>query len=356
MKVEIKDLYPNPYRDMDNYPINRVKVDSLKASIKQTGFWDNIVGRLKKGTVLSGYSDQGYLVGDFNENHEPIEIIDGGIPVYFEVKKGGVEIAYGHHRLTALREALPWDTIVDIPVKDLPDSTMIQIMANENMQEYSTSPATIDETVKVAKKFLEENPDVAKSYGGRPGHRIGYLTIKGFLNWPEDRVQGSINRLNLIESGTVSKEAIHGLGTDNAARSLTKIIKDIEASPVLSDDVKKEMLSLENQKKVVERIKKSEDMSLENMRNQFYVGKEKKKKEKKKKEQYTTYKAFVNDITSATEELKTGYNNLLKLYEQMGEVPETIETARLIESIKGLERIIFLIKTNTFTKQLTNHG
>jgi len=183
MKVQIKDLYPNPYRDMDNYPINREKVETLKASIKQTGFWDNIVAR--------------------------------------EVD-GKVQIAYGHHRLTALREALPWETEVDIPIKPLSDSVMIQIMANENMQEYSTSPATIDETVKVARQFLFDNPEVLSGvFNGTPQEKFGAPTIAKFLNWNESRVKFSLQRLNLIEEGKVSKE-INKLPTDGAARSFTK--------------------------------------------------------------------------------------------------------------------------------------
>ena len=169
MKVKIKDLYPNPYRDMDNYPINRDKVETLKASIKQTGFWDNIVARNMDGKI---------------------------------------QIAYGHHRLTALREALPWDTEVDIPIKDLPDSVMIQIMANENMEEYRTGPAIIDETVRVAKKYLEEHPEeVELSLHGRTDQPVGVRTIASFLGWPESRVSYSLERLNLEKSGMVNRQA-----------------------------------------------------------------------------------------------------------------------------------------------------
>jgi len=35
-------------------------------------------------------------------------------------------------------------------------------MANENMEEYRTGPAIIDETVRVAKKYLEEHPEEKK--------------------------------------------------------------------------------------------------------------------------------------------------------------------------------------------------
>jgi len=41
--------------------------------------------------------------------------------------------------------------------EDIEDGAMIHIMANENMQEWGHSIIVIDETVKVAKKFLEND-------------------------------------------------------------------------------------------------------------------------------------------------------------------------------------------------------
>ena len=203
MKVQIKDLYPNPYRDMDNYPINREKVETLKASIKQTGFWDNIVARNMDGKI---------------------------------------QIAYGHHRLTALREALPWDTEVDIPIKDLPDSVMIQIMANENMEEYRTGPAIIDETVRVAKKYLEEHPEET---GGsmEPGSK---RSISSFLNWPESRVSYSLERLNLEKSGMVNRQAINKLPTERSARDFVKAAQKWELPVEEHESVVDEIIRTEN--------------------------------------------------------------------------------------------------------------
>lgn len=57
------------------------KVNSLVKSIKQTGFWDNILARKNKA--------------------------------------GKYEIAYGHHRLQALKKALGKSAVVDIPVKKM---------------------------------------------------------------------------------------------------------------------------------------------------------------------------------------------------------------------------------------------
>ena len=94
-------------------PIDRAKVEALKTSIKDTGFWDNILVRKKNGKY---------------------------------------QIAYGHPRLLAIRE-LGIEKI-EAPVRDLEDAAMLRIMAEENI-EWSTSPAVINETVLAVKMFLD---------------------------------------------------------------------------------------------------------------------------------------------------------------------------------------------------------
>ena len=170
MKVKIKDLKPNPYRDMDNYPIDENKVKSLIDSIERTGFWDNILARKVNGSI---------------------------------------QIAYGHHRLEALKKVFIPTDMVDIPVKDLSDATMIKIMANENMEAWTALPRVIDETVRVTKLFLEEHPEEAKSHWGstRPMEQVTMAVISSFLNWPDSRVKYSLERLHLIENNKIDREA-----------------------------------------------------------------------------------------------------------------------------------------------------
>jgi len=45
MKIQVNKIKPNPYRRMESYPIDKEKVESLKTSIKETSFWDNILVR-----------------------------------------------------------------------------------------------------------------------------------------------------------------------------------------------------------------------------------------------------------------------------------------------------------------------
>jgi ParB-like chromosome segregation protein Spo0J len=304
MKIQIKDLYPNPYRDMDNYPISREKVEALKASIKQTGFWDNIVARNKDGKV---------------------------------------QIAYGHHRLTALREALPWDTEVDIPIRDISDSTMIQIMANENMQEYATSPATIDETVKVAKKFLEDNPEELKKYQKYSLQNPTAIGIATFLNWVDRRVSASLDRLNLIESGTVSKAAINQLPTDNAARSFTKAAAKWE-------------LPIEDQERVVHQIKQSGNFGYEQIEKKIAEARFKQappvdKKKVEEKVNRDRFASFCIQVKNDARQLSYNIGQLMELKEQFNylnfkDVDDAKHKAYLLGELKDLSnRIQSLLNT-----------
>src|SRR5574343_646837 len=99
---------------MNHYPIDREKVEALKNSIQETEFWGNILARPAGN--------------DF-------------------------EIAYGHHRLFALQEL--GEKEVEIQVRKLSDSRMLQIMANENHDNWHSSPAVINETVAAAKEYLD---------------------------------------------------------------------------------------------------------------------------------------------------------------------------------------------------------
>ena len=91
MKIAVSKIRANPFRRIASYPIDKAKVEALKTSIRETEFWDNILLREKPG------------------------------------KPGLYELAYGHHRLQALKELGIAE--IDVPVKDLDDATMLRIMA-----------------------------------------------------------------------------------------------------------------------------------------------------------------------------------------------------------------------------------
>lgn len=201
MKVKVDNLKPNPFRRIDKYPINRDKVEALKTSINETDFWDNILARSS---------------GKF------------------------FEIAYGHHRLFALRELGVKE--IDIPVKDIPDGKMIQIMANENLQDWQQSPAVINETVHAAMDYLngelakcgswesvQKRPDLMnlleqkteKSFN-KTKSGVGQTTILKFLggNWKQWMIQEALEVLK--PDSKVDRKAFEKFPTFTQA----KVFKD----------------------------------------------------------------------------------------------------------------------------------
>jgi hypothetical protein len=114
MILKLKDILPNPFRDLKSNPLIEEKIVSLKDSIDLTGFWDNVVVRKNKD--------------------------------------GKYECAYGHHRIAAaIRAGL---TEADFIVKKLDDAAMIQIMDNENRDTYGSTPASTMESVRAVVNAL----------------------------------------------------------------------------------------------------------------------------------------------------------------------------------------------------------
>jgi len=207
MTVKVSDLRPNPFRKMDKYPIDKVKVEELKTSIKETSFWDNVLAR--------------------------------------RLKSGHFEIAYGHHRLVALQEL---DDIkeVDIPVKKLDDSQMLRIMANENLDSWKTNPRVVYETILTTKEFLnaelqkyeswEEYPPENRRvlFEGKKGdykkarkQGVGQPTILKFLggNWKKWVIEQA---LSVLKDKTLDKGAVESFPTIEQAGVFRRAIKEFK--------------------------------------------------------------------------------------------------------------------------------
>ncbi len=166
MRVKLRDINPNPFRRIDEYPLDPTRVEALKNSIDSTGWWQTVVARERDG--------------------------------------GGVELAFGHHRLEALHQLYAPDHEVDLTVQPLDDDKMLRMMADENLAEWAHDASIETATVKAVLTAAEEGqitlpevPDKAPKSRIRKMSRAGAedipytaQTIADYLgaNWSEERV------------------------------------------------------------------------------------------------------------------------------------------------------------------------
>lgn len=194
--VPLSKLKPNPFRRLDEYPIQREKVDAIKESIESTGFWGNIVAR--------------------------------------EVN-GEYQIAYGHHRLVALQESLKKNDPVDVIVRKLTNEQMVQMMARENMEEYGTSAWVELETLRavldgiasgdITPPPVKKNTPKTQIIELRDGPRVVQYTKAGIaklVGWVSSTNSGNSERpneacdiafkaLEMLDAGFVKEADIRGL-------------------------------------------------------------------------------------------------------------------------------------------------
>lgn len=170
MKFALQDILPNPFRRIGEYPIHPEKVRVLRESLRTTGFWDNLVARRN---------------GD-----------------------GTVEIAYGHHRLEALRQEYGPDHEIPLTIRPLDDDMMLKIMARENQEEWGTSAWVLMETVRAlvlayadgkialgkpetaphGLRFAPSFRGVANLYASRD-YPYTVVTLAAFLGWWQNEDQ-----------------------------------------------------------------------------------------------------------------------------------------------------------------------
>ena len=205
MKITLKNIKPNPYRDLQRNPLRRDKVEALIGSINDTGYWDNCVVRKNEA--------------------------------------GEYELAYGHHRLQAAIEAGLEDA--DFIVKELDDALILRIMNNENAPEWRNSISSLLESVRGVVKALADGKikpfDISEktrkdriyyapffvpgktevSSGSLPDHRYTIDSIARFLGStaltggkgkdskePSKGVVAAVGALHLIELGLMTETEI----------------------------------------------------------------------------------------------------------------------------------------------------
>ncbi len=202
MEIRIEDIEPNPFRQIEHYPIDRNKVEALKNSINETDFWNNILVR---------------------EHPE---------------KEGKYQLAYGHHRLAALKE-LNWE-VINIQVHNIDDDRMIKIMANENFEDWRSSPLITIETVSAARLYIDSLFAQAESFDALHENMkgltdaehfqqlkndgVGEKTILKFLggHWKQYMIQGA---REILDDDRVDRDAVNMIPNMVQAKALHILIK-----------------------------------------------------------------------------------------------------------------------------------
>jgi hypothetical protein len=197
VRVAIADLRPNPFRRLEEYPIDRDKVSTLMASFAATGIWTSITGR----------------------------------PAPTEPDK--VEIAFGHHRLVALKETYPARHEVEIIVRDLSDADMLRMMAHENMEEWSGTAWAELETIRATIEAYAQGhitlPSVPEktnkdkiryASAGTRTHPYTKGSVAQFLGWTSKHKEGvqpnqacefAFKALDLADLGELDLADLKGL-------------------------------------------------------------------------------------------------------------------------------------------------
>lgn len=116
--ARLSDVLPNPYRNLDDYPIDQAKCEQLAHSINETGFWLGIRARRNNA--------------------------------------GQLEIAFGHHRIAAAKFALGENHEAQFEVGEFSDLEMLRMMAHENADVYARSLGHAMLCVTQARKALQE--------------------------------------------------------------------------------------------------------------------------------------------------------------------------------------------------------
>jgi len=210
MKIKVADLEPNPYRDFNDYEIDRERVDGLKDSIKKDEFW-------------------------------------GGIPVRpHPTQKGKYQIGSGHHRLLSLKENKVKE--VDITaVHPYSDAQMLRIMINENAQ-YAARPKLVNADVEKARNNLQEwinqyetwekassDNNIRAAFSSREqwatpkGRGVGRGTILTYLGKPWAKrgwmIQAALATLKDEKEGSLNRDALETIPTIDQANIFRAAVK-----------------------------------------------------------------------------------------------------------------------------------
>ena len=195
--VRLLDIDPNAMRDLDRYPFNAKKIEALRRSIRDLGLWEGVIGRRKGNRV---------------------------------------EIAFGHHRIEAVRQELGEDAEANVIVRDLSDRDMVEFMGRENAEAYNTDFLILLETWEAGVKFLVGSSIVRRVLP----KNCKILILLSFWDgrdpekpagrgWPSIGGCGLRRGLQAGSGRMAQKEALSGISVDVVQQLCQRVVAQHEA-------------------------------------------------------------------------------------------------------------------------------
>lgn len=241
--VKLTDIASNPFRNEESYVYDEQKIKALAESIGDTSFWENLLAR--------------------------------------KTKTGQVELAYGHHRLMALKmlvsEGLKEFEEIKLnirPETQLTDERMLKIFAQENKDDWGENPQNLCMTVlqlqqhltnlmaasKDKEAFLKKVGDSGalkmddRSFTRAKNQGVGATMIANFLGdcWSRQTISDA---LQVIEQDEATFKLAQQLPNVTIANRFQKLVT--KSSKGKGQGKETEMFPEDVQRKVQDKIIKS---------------------------------------------------------------------------------------------------
>lgn len=326
MKVKVKNIEFNPFRNIDLVPIDRVAVDKIKESITDHGLWEGLRVRPKDNNWQSGK----------------------------------YQIPFGHHRLVALREM--GISEIDVPVVEITDYDMVLMMVRENMTQSGMDVKRIHGTVREVKEFLDgkltefktwdefrlfdfKQPMFSEiqtepSFRSIKGKGVGPKTVKSFLKntIPEWRIAES---LDLINTGDINEEVLPILETTGALAGFKKAIRKINEE---KEENGESVIDPERHAELAQKVKESKSIGRTGGGNYY------KSMEDIIRQEIDGEDDFAAALNAATRKLKSVQEETTKLASKIGELNSLLNNVGITE----MRSIASIISIGEFTNLLLN--
>ena len=238
--VAIDKINDNPFRNNEAYVYNQKKIDSLKESIADTSFWENLLAR--------------------------------------KTKDGRIELCYGHHRLQAIKQLVEEGMVeyaeIRINVRsdvEIPNEVMLKILIQENKDEWGEEAGNLTMSLLQVQAHLETLLPASKTkddFLKRLGSSAGALKVdeRSFTRMKNAGVGASVIQQFLGDtwSRQTIQEALQVIQNDEATYKLAQNLPSITLASrfqklVIKDEdgEKKTMFDEQTQRQVADAIVKN---------------------------------------------------------------------------------------------------